>query len=87
MLSGGAKANTDHGGYSGKGFVDGLHQNAKGTVTFAIDAPAAGRQALTLRYSAGFSDSEVRVVVNGREQQIKLHTSNGSWEAWTYTYI
>lgn len=83
VLSGGAKINTDHPGYSGTGFVDGYHFNVGATTTFTVNVGAAGNYNAVLRYSAGFGTSaNTGLYVNG--VKIKNITCNGTgnWDTW-----
>lgn len=81
-LSGGAKVNTDHTGYSGTGFVDGYWTQGA-TTTFTVSAPSTGSHNVNLRYSAGRGGTEtVSIYVNGTKiKQTSLPTVS-SWDAW-----
>lgn len=81
-LSGGAKVNTDHKGYSGTGFVDGYW--TQGAVTsFNVQASAKGNYNIDLRYAAGRGTTEtVSIYVNGTKvKQTSLKTTS-SWDTW-----
>ncbi|MET0135045.1 MAG: family 16 glycoside hydrolase [Kibdelosporangium sp.] len=84
-LSGGAKVNTDHTGYTGSGFVDG-YGTSGATTRFAVNAATAGVHNVGLRYSNGpnpFSGAKtVSVYVNGTKVKQISVASTGDWETW-----
>jgi DUF1680 family protein len=83
VLSGGAKVNTDHVGYSGTGFVDGYYNNTGATTTFTVNAATAGNCNVVVRYSAGHGTStNTGLYVNC--VKIKNMTCNGTanWDTW-----
>jgi len=77
-LEGGAKLATDHGGYSGSGFVAGLEQaSAKDTIQLT-GVPADGQYALQLRYANGTGGPRT-ISVNGTSATLPATTN---WETW-----
>jgi hypothetical protein len=84
-LSGGATAQNDHTGYSGRGFVDG-YWNTGATTTFTVRANTAGTHASALRFSnANGSARTLTMVLNGVRTQITL-PATANWDTWaTYT--
>lgn len=82
-LSGGAKTNTDHSGYTGAAFVDGyLTQGA--TTTFTVTAPAAGNYSAALRYAnASGSTKTLSVYVNGVKIRQTQLANMPSWDNWS----
>ncbi|MEV0385067.1 family 16 glycoside hydrolase [Nonomuraea sp. NPDC050643] len=83
--SGGAKLNTDHGGYSGAGFVDN-YQAVGASTQFAVRAAEAGTYHVGLRYSNGPNPApgtkSLSVYVNGAKvRQVPL-PSTETWEQW-----
>ncbi|WP_199443632.1 family 16 glycoside hydrolase [Umezawaea beigongshangensis] len=84
-LSGGARVNTDHLGYSGAGFVD--NYGAQGASTaFAVHAAKAGSHDVGLRYSNGPNPSAgtktVSVHVNGAKVRQVALADTGNWDTW-----
>ncbi|MET7396679.1 family 16 glycoside hydrolase [Dactylosporangium sp. NPDC005572] len=85
-LSGSASVATDHGGYTGTGFVAGFG-NAGAAATFSVTAPVAGAYSVALRYSNGPNPSPgtktVSLYLNGAKvKQVPL-ASTGDWETWS----
>ncbi|WBU37502.1 CBM35 domain-containing protein [Homoserinibacter sp. YIM 151385] len=82
--SGGAVVSTEHGGYSGTGFVGGYTDGNKGaaTTSFAVSTTASGTHALGLRYANGTGSAKtLTLVVDGAAQQIDLGATSG-WSSW-----
>ncbi|KWX86700.1 glycosyl hydrolase [Paenibacillus riograndensis] len=82
-LSGGAKINTDHSGYSGSAFVDGyLTQGA--STTFTVTASSAGSYDAALRYAnASGSTRTLSVYVNGTKVKQTSLASLANWDTWS----
>jgi Carbohydrate binding module (family 6)/Carbohydrate binding module (family 35) len=87
-LAGGAGLATDHGGYSGRGFVAGYGTPGAST-SFTVNSQTGGLATLALRYANGTGGdglSTTRTLglyVNGaRIRQISLPTTGG-WDAWS----
>lgn len=82
VLSGGAKVNTDHAGYSGTGFVDGYTASGAAT-SFTVQASAAGTYNATLRYAnASGSAKTISVYVNGIKIKQTLLANLANWDTW-----
>ncbi|WP_432836686.1 family 16 glycoside hydrolase [Dactylosporangium sp. CA-092794] len=84
-LSGSAGVASDHGGYTGGGFVAGYGSTGAAT-TFSVTVPSAGSYPVALRYSNGPNPSAgtktVSLYVNGSKvRQVSL-ASTGDWETW-----
>jgi hypothetical protein len=84
-LTGGAKVNTDHQGYSGSGFVDGL--GAPGAAaTFTVNAATAGSHNVAVRYANGpnpfVGSKALSVYVNGTKAKQVRFADTGSWDTW-----
>lgn len=77
-----AATNTNHTGYSGTGFVDGL-SNAGAAVTFYADVKTGGDYSVGLRYAnATGSAKTMSIFVNGtRVKQTSLATL-ANWDTW-----
>lgn len=78
-----ASVNTNHAGYSGTGFVDGLDDAGAG-VTFYADVAAGGDYHVNLRYAnATGADKTISIFVNGRwiKQTTLAHLAN--WSTWS----
>jgi glycogen debranching enzyme len=83
VLTGGAKANNDHAGYTGTGFVDG-YWNQGATTEFTINTTSAGQYKVALRYAnATGSAKTLSVFVNGvRVRQTSL-PALPDWDTWS----
>ncbi|BCY08438.1 CBM35 domain-containing protein [Actinoplanes sp. L3-i22] len=84
-LSGGARTETDHTGYTGTGFVGGYTDGNKGAAAtaFAVTSATAGSAPLTLRFANGTgSPKTLSLYVNGvRAQQFTLAVT-ANWDSW-----
>ncbi len=79
-LSGGAKANQNHQGYTHKGFVDG-YWNEGASTSFSVWSDSTGPHNVGLRYAADAGRS-VSVYVNGEKvRQVRL-AATGGWDTW-----
>jgi hypothetical protein len=84
-LSGGAALATDHGGYSGSGFVAGL-ERAGATDTIALTGvPADGQYALQLRYANGTGTARTISIAGAAGVATLPPTAN--WETWATAKI
>ncbi|MEI2393940.1 galactose-binding domain-containing protein [Paenibacillus phytohabitans] len=82
-LSGGAKVNTDHAGYSGTGFVDGYLTQGPAT-TFTVSVAAAGSRNVTLKYAnASGSDKTLSIYVNGVKIRQSTLPNLANWDTWS----
>ncbi|QUL57848.1 discoidin domain-containing protein [Paenibacillus tritici] len=82
-LSGGAKVNTDHSGYSGTGFVDGYLTQGPNT-TFTVSVSAAGTRNVTLKYAnASGSDKTLSIYVNGVKLRQTTLPNLANWDTWS----
>ena len=68
-LEGGAKLATDHGGYSGTGFVAGLENTAAKDSISLTNVPQDGQYALHVRYANGTGGART-ISVNGINQTL-----------------
>ena len=84
LLTGGAKFDTEHAGYTGDGFVSGFG-TVGASVEIDVDAPTAGEYRLALRYANGPNPFDgpktVSLIVNGTSRQITLPPT-GSWPSY-----
>jgi hypothetical protein len=84
LLTGGAKFDTEHPGYSGNGFVSGI-QTVGASTKIDVNAPKAGDYRLALRYANGPNPFQgpktITLIVNGTSRQITL-PSTGSWPTY-----
>ncbi|WP_216857085.1 galactose-binding domain-containing protein [Paenibacillus tritici] len=82
-LSGGAKTNTDHTGYTGSAFVDGYLTQGAAT-TFTISAVSAGNYSAALRYAnASGSTRTLSVYVNGTKIRQTSLANLANWDTWS----
>ncbi|ASA20692.1 CBM35 domain-containing protein [Paenibacillus donghaensis] len=85
-LSGKAKVDTDHPGYSGTGFVGGLWAS-NSAVTFKVNAANAGSYSVKMGYSLGFNDDRtLSMYVNGQKIKQVDFFSLKSWNSWADRY-
>ncbi|WP_019007518.1 discoidin domain-containing protein [Cohnella laeviribosi] len=83
VLSGGAKVNTDHAGYTGTGFVDGYWIQGASTA-FSVQAASAGNYDVTLRYgNASGSAKTVSIYVNGVKIKQTTLPNLANWDTWS----
>jgi hypothetical protein len=80
-LSGGAKINTDHPGYSGSGFIDGYWTQGA-TTTFTVNVPTAGNYDVNLFFSSGGAAATISIYVNGVKIKQTSLSSAGGWNDW-----
>ncbi|OAS13272.1 CBM35 domain-containing protein [Paenibacillus oryzisoli] len=82
QLSGGAKVNTDHTGYSGTGFVDGYWISGANT-TFSVTVPTAGNYSISARYAnAQNNPSTASIYVNGTKIKQATFAKLANWDTW-----
>jgi hypothetical protein len=82
-LTGGAKVNNDHAGYTGTGFVDG-YWNQGATTTFTVNTAGAGQYDITLRYAnASGSARTLSVFVNGVNVRQTSLPALADWDTWS----
>jgi hypothetical protein len=82
QLTGGAKVNTDHPGYTGSGFVDG-YVTLGATTTFSVTASTAGNYNVTARYAnAQNNPSTVSIYVNGTKIKQSSFPRLANWDTW-----
>ena len=81
LLTGGAKFDTEHAGFSGSGFVSGFG-TVGASVAVDVNAAQAGDYRLALRYANGPNPfdgpKKITLIVNGESRQITL-PATGAW--------
>ncbi|SDK92050.1 Carbohydrate binding module (family 35) [Glycomyces sambucus] len=85
VLSGGARIETEHAGYSGSGYIGGLTDANKGAaaVAFAFTAAAAGAHEAELRYANGTGATmTLSLYVNGAKATQLSLPATGGWASW-----
>ncbi len=83
-LSGGASVATDHGGYSGTGFVAGLERAAAMDTIALTGVPSDGTYALQLRYANGTGAARtISTAVNGGAAATASLPATADWETWS----
>ncbi|AIQ31274.1 hypothetical protein P40081_26250 [Paenibacillus sp. FSL P4-0081] len=86
VLSGNAKVDADHPGYSGTGYAGGLWTSSS-AVSFKVNAAAAGSYSVKLGYSLGFNDDRtLTMYVNGQKIKQVDFFSLKSWDRWADRY-
>nr|BFF25263.1 hypothetical protein GCM10025732_32280 [Glycomyces mayteni] len=84
-LSGGARVETEHAGYSGTGYVGGLTDGNKGSAAaaFAVTATQAGAHDVELRYANGTGvGMTLSLYVNGAKATQLALPATGGWASW-----
>ncbi len=82
ILSGGAKVNNDHSGYSGSGFVDG-YWNEGAATTFNVDVQSSGVYDVTLRYANDNGNTRtLSIYVNGTKVKQTSLSDLANWDTW-----
>ncbi|ANY70025.1 hypothetical protein BBD42_28620 [Paenibacillus sp. BIHB 4019] len=87
-LSGGARFDKGHTGYTGTGFVGGYDNSSTATTTFTIHVPTDGEYFVALRYSAGEvggwpNDRTVGLSVNGgANSNVSFKGTDSTWNTW-----
>ena len=85
-MTGGAKFDTEHAGYTGAGFVSGFG-TLGASVKVDVDAPKAGAYRMALRYANGpnpFNGPKtISLIVNGTSRQITLPPT-GAWPSYQF---
>ncbi|WP_438497225.1 CBM35 domain-containing protein [Paenibacillus sp. IHBB 3054] len=85
-LSGNAKVDKNHPGYSGTGFAGGLWIS-NSAVTFKVNAANAGNYSVKLGYSLGFNDDRtMSMYVNGQKIKQVDFFSLKNWDNWADRY-
>jgi hypothetical protein len=82
-LSGGAKSEKKHAGFSGKGYVGSFYNVQGAQVSFAVEAEEMGTYNVVLRYAAGHKDSSnIAIYMNGEKSEMLQIKSTGDWDTW-----
>ncbi|MEQ4480768.1 TIM-barrel domain-containing protein [Cohnella silvisoli] len=77
-----ATVNTNHTGYAGTGFVDGMN-NAGAAVTFYPSVATGGDYAVDLRYAnASGSSKTMSIFVNGKRVKQTTLANQANWDTW-----
>ncbi|MFD4638327.1 CBM35 domain-containing protein [Lentzea sp. NPDC058436] len=83
-LTGGARTETEHAGYTGTGYVGGFTDANRGNaaLTVTTSGSTAGANSLVLRYANGTGSTRtVTLAVNGTTRQLSLPATAG-WASW-----
>jgi hypothetical protein len=86
VLSGGAAIATDHGGYTGSGFVAGYIDANKGNAatTFTVNVAASGSATVTARYANGTGATmSLSIYVNGSKIRQTTFAPLANWDTWS----
>jgi hypothetical protein len=87
VMTGGAKFDTEHAGYTGTGFVAGIQTAGASSVKVDVNAAKAGDYRMALHYANGPNPfqgpKKLTLIVNGTSRQITL-PSTGTWKTWRY---
>ncbi|WP_336924008.1 CBM35 domain-containing protein [Aquipuribacter sp. SD81] len=85
QLLGSANVGTEHAGFSGSGYVQGI-ENVGAGVTFDVEVDADGTYPLHLGYANGPNpfdgDKTMSLFVNGQEQDELVLPRLGDWKTW-----
>ena len=86
-MTGGAKFDTEHAGFTGTGFVSGIQTAGASSVKIDVNTAKAGDYRMALRYANGPNPfqgpKKMTLIVNGTSRQITL-PSTGTWKTWGY---
>jgi hypothetical protein len=86
-LTGGAKFDTEHAGYTGSGFVSGIQTAGASSVKVEVNTAKAGDYRMALHYANGPNPfqgpKKMTLIVNGESRTITL-PSTGTWKTWGY---
>ncbi|GAA2966856.1 right-handed parallel beta-helix repeat-containing protein [Streptomyces enissocaesilis] len=85
VLTGGAKAESEHAGYTGTGYVGGYTDANKGnaTTTYTVQSANAGNGSVKIRYANGTGSAKtLTLTAGGTARQITLPATSG-WAAWS----
>lgn len=74
--------NTDHGGYSGTGFVDHFAE-VQDNVNFYVVIPQAGSYTIRLAYANGGSAATRSLIINGDIEGDIAFNPLGHWDTWS----
>ncbi|WP_327256897.1 right-handed parallel beta-helix repeat-containing protein [Streptomyces sp. NBC_01244] len=84
-LSGGARAESAHSGFTGAGYVGGFTDGNKGaaSASFAVQSTAAGTGSVAIRYANGTGAAQtLSLYVNGvKVRQVSL-PATANWDTW-----
>jgi hypothetical protein len=87
IMTGGAKFDTEHAGFTGAGFVSGIQTAGQSSVKIEPRVSKAGDYRLALRYSNGPNPFQgpktMTLIVNGTSRVITL-PSTGTWKTWGF---
>ncbi|MFW2512645.1 bacterial Ig-like domain-containing protein [Demequina sp. SO4-13] len=85
MLLGSAGTATEHNGYSGTGFVDGIQEVGAG-VSFAVTVDETGAYPVNVRYANGPNpfdgDKSLSLFVNDEDRGDWVFPRTGAWNQW-----
>ncbi|MBC9715044.1 carbohydrate-binding protein [Streptomyces sp. TRM66268-LWL] len=85
-LTGGTRAESEHSGYTGSGYVGGYTDGNKGSATtaFAVTAPTAGSGSVKLRYANGTTATmTLSLYVNGTRTGRLSLPATANWATWS----
>jgi len=88
-LSGGARIEAQHIGYSGKGYIAGYYNSGTACTTFTINVPSSGEYFVSLRYAAGAAgnwstDRTIGLSINGGSiVKILFKNIDARWDVWS----
>ena len=78
--------NKNHKKYSGKGFVAGFNSSGTNPLAINFKLDKAQEEILTFRYSAGFGDAKIKLVINGKTLT-KTFYSTKNWSTWSHITV
>jgi len=82
-LTGKYVVNKNHKKYSGKGFVAGFNSSGTTPLEISFNLDKAQEEVLTFRYSAGFGDAKINLVINGQKHTKTFYSTN-NWSTWSH---
>ncbi|MGW5640239.1 right-handed parallel beta-helix repeat-containing protein [Streptomyces sp. NPDC003832] len=84
-LTGGARAESEHAGYTGTGYVGGYTDANKGnaTTTYTVQSANAGNGSVKIRYANGTGSAKtLTLTAGGSSRQVTLPATSG-WASWS----
>lgn len=85
-LSGKYVVNKNHKNYSGKGFVAGFNSSGTKPLQIKFNLDEAQKDILTFRYAAGFGDTNMNLIINGKKYSKKFYGTK-KWSTWSHVTL
>ena len=83
QLSAKYEVHKNHKNFSGKGFVAGFNNSGTNPLVLNFSLDKAAEEILTFRYSAGFGDAGINLLING-EKISRTFYGTKNWSTWSH---